>query len=122
MPVVSHFWTLRPLPASGLAPRKTAMDHATCIFVVASAEPQVKFSTIKAINTPASDKDSWSFKGATNTDYVKLLADSGVEMNLSGSTDGWVGLGRLDNVIFDADECKTIRRGTGIMCKLTARA
>jgi hypothetical protein len=78
---------------------------------------QVKFSTIKAINTPASDKDSWSFKGATNIDYVKLLADSGVEMNLSGSTDGWVGLGRLDNVIFDADECKTIRRGTGVMCK-----
>ena len=23
----------------------------------------------------------------------------------------------LDEVIFDADECKTIRMGTGVMCK-----
>ena len=85
--------------------------------VVASAEVEVSFSSIKAINTPASDKDSWSFKGAltgvpADFDYAKLVADTGVEMSLLSP-----GTLYLDTVIFDDDECKTIRRGTGVLCK-----
>jgi hypothetical protein len=85
--------------------------------VVASAQRDVSFSSIKALNTPATNKDSWSFKGALtgvfppDVDWAKFVADSGVEMDLFGDGED------LDTVDFAAADCKTIRRGTGVMCK-----
>ena len=55
--------------------RALSLAAVGCTLVVASAQ-QVDFSIIKALNTPTTDKDSWSFKGTItdlppDLDYVK---------------------------------------------------
>jgi hypothetical protein len=44
--------------------------------VVASAEVEVSFSSIKALNTPADNKDSWSFKGTVRAISIGLRTRS----------------------------------------------
>ena len=88
--------------------------------LVAASAQEVTFSSIKAVNTPASDKDSWSFKGtlkgvAPSTDYVEFLLDNGVEMDLMRPASPTPVF--LDTVVFEPEECKAIRRGTGVSCK-----
>jgi hypothetical protein len=91
--------------------------------VVASAAPAVSFSSIKALNTLDKDnKDSWSFKGTvtgvpTAFDWIKDTADNGLEMSLQAIDPGTDDPLYLDTVDFAAADCKTIRRGTGVMCK-----
>ena len=94
-------------------------------------EVELNFSSIRALNTPATDKDSWSYKGTitvpANVDYVKDVLENGVEVDLSGrrrpeSPDSSPDSSRsnsptLDEVSFDPDECKAIRGGTGVSCK-----
>jgi hypothetical protein len=89
--------------------------------VVASAV-EVTFSSIKALNTPVTDKDSWSYKGTitgvpSGFDYVEFVLDNGVELNLSSQRPGSPPAVLLDTVTFDADECKPIRKETGLSCK-----
>lgn len=88
--------------------------------LIASSASVDEFTTsiIKALNTPAADKDSWSFKGTVNegpdydmvTDVMTGGTDS-LELNLDDST------ADLDSVIFDADQCKSIRNGKGVTCR-----
>jgi hypothetical protein len=52
-------------------------------FLVVALGAEVSFSSIKAINTPASKKDSWSFKGAitgvpAGLDYAEYVAETGI--------------------------------------------
>jgi hypothetical protein len=80
--------------------------------LAASALP-LSFSSIKAFNTPAANKDSWSFKGtvATADGYLEDLLDYGITLELE--SDGTP----LDEVVFDDDDCKSIRKETGVSCR-----
>ena len=90
-----------------------------CTLFMASAVPsiEVEFSTIRAVNTPSVDKDSWSFKGVVtgaSGDYLDALLEYGIDLSLSSSVEGHDG---YDVVTFDADDCRLIRKETGASCK-----
>lgn len=72
------------------------------------------FSSIKALNMPTLDKDSWSFKGAVmGGDFLEILLEEGtIDMELLDKD-----LFYLDTVTFDIDECRKIRKGTGLSCR-----
>ena len=92
--------------------------RATCKPSVASASildygNPLSISSIKALKTPKLDKDSWSFKGAVKgvDDLLEFLLAGGIDLYFPASSQG-----DNDRVIFDADECKLIRKGTGARC------
>ena len=85
---------------------------------MASADPsieetkdvvEVNFSSIKALNTPATDKDSWSYKGTitgvpAGFDYVDFVLDNGVDLDLlpgQNSRDSSRSNSPFDEVSFD---------------------
>ena len=84
---------------------------------MASAQNPLTFSSIKALNTPVTDKDSWSFKGTVvgvppGAGYLADILEYGIDLELNSPGDTL-----LDIAAFDPEECKRIRKETGISCR-----
>lgn len=88
---------------------------STLLMASAASTPLLTYSSIKALNSPSLDKDSWSFKGTVtgvDSTYLDALFADGIDLELYSP----VGV-LLDIVTFDADECKSTRKGTGASCR-----
>jgi len=81
-----------------------------------TASAQLELGTIRAVDTSAADKDSWSFKGATIDDSITFDDLSGIVaagisaklVNFAGET--------VDTVLFNEDGCKFFRNEQGVVC------
>lgn len=70
----------------------------------------VELSIIKAFNTPAEDKDTWSFKGTIAESFGQFtdeLLAQGLAVDLESPNDV-----RLDQVSFGPSDCEAIRLNT----------
>ena len=84
-----------------------------------TASAQLGLGTIKAVDTSAADKDSWSVKGATidesiTFDQLSALVGAGISVNLLNSD----GTTIVDTVEFDEDDCKFLRNEQGVVCRI----
>lgn len=84
----------------------------------ASAQPALGLGTIKAVDTSAANKDSWSVKGATINEDVTFndledLVGAGISaelLNFAGDV--------VDTVDFDEEDCKFLRNEQGVVCHI----
>ena len=86
--------------------------------------PKMIFRSIKAINKPTSDEDSWNFKGTltglgAGIPYLDIMRLHGAEVDLSLPVPGNPSAPRvyLDTVFFEGAGCKAIRQNTSISCR-----
>lgn len=96
------------------------MRRALSLFALAGslfmAAGQLTVDTVKAVETDAVDKDSWSFKGQIsdaitfNALEALVMAGISVELENDGNT--------LDTVDFTEDDCKFLNNERGVTCKI----
>lgn len=87
---------------------------------LATAQPMLSLSSIKALDTTESDKDRWSFKGrldGANNSYVLAVGEFGIVAEIEDATSN-----ALDTVLFTPAQCKLLENEKGFACKIQGAA
>lgn len=92
---------------------------ATLFMAAANGDVSLALGTIRAVDTPRKNKDSWSVKGATieGVDFATLegIVENGLSAELfnADAEDDPV-----DTVDFTKEDCKFLRNEQGVVCKI----
>jgi hypothetical protein len=88
------------------------------LFMAAADGPSLALGTIRAVDTPKENKDSWSVKGATIMDLSFAALEGIVEGGLSAVlvNDGDTTV--VDTVTFEEEDCKFLPKERGVVCKI----